>query len=334
MTETEGVRRCDYCRLPCLEETVTIRHRGVTYTFCSSACRSALEGNDRVFTEYHGFRQFSPGVTVLDAALPEGIPRNSLVLLSNRPGTREGALRTELAWRTLQRGEPAVVVSFLEPPISVLQGFVSLGWNPIPHLEAGRLSILDCFTYRVDDRDRMAGRMDDWNTHLQAAAEPATRTVGKPADISRVLDSLERSLAGQGVNDTGVVVVDSLTELGVLAQPGQAHDLLKDMRATICKGQFVPVFTGAAVGDTAEGFPHDLEYLVDGIVDMGLNPDLVEDQLVKELRVRKMGGVPVRSQWTAYDFAEGTGLVPLDIAGCTEEGDPDDDPGGDESANS
>jgi KaiC/GvpD/RAD55 family RecA-like ATPase len=305
--------RCDYCRLPCVAGTVVTEHDGSRYRFCSAACRDALDRHEHVFTEYHGFRRFSPGVSALDAALPVGVPRNSLVMLSNQPGTRDEALRAELAWRALQRGEPVVVVSFLEPPVSVLQEFVSLGWNPIPFLEAGDLHLLDCFTYRVEDRERLLDRMNAWNAHLQSVAGPETTTVREPDDVGQVLGAVDRCLRAKEMHDTGVVVVDSLTEVGALLQPVQAYDVVKDLRADVCKGRFVPVFAGATIGENGDAFPHDLEYIVDGVVEMGFNPDLVEDSLVKELRVRKMSGVPAHPRWVPYRFAEGSGLVELEV---------------------
>ena len=315
----EDPGRCDYCRLPRVAGTVTADHDGETYRFCSAACRDALERHAHVFTEYHGFRRFSPGVSALDAALPAGVPRNSLVTLSNRPGTRDEALRAELAWRALQRGEPAVLVSFLEPPVSVLQEFVSLGWNPLPYLESGALHLLDCFTYRVDDRERLLDRMNAWNAHLRAVAEPETTTVREPDDVGQVLGAVDRCLRAKEMHDTGIVVVDSLTEVGALLQPVQAYDMVKDLRADVCKGRFVPVFAGATIGDNGEVFPHDLAYIVDGIVEMGFNPDLVADGLVKELQVRKMSGVPVRPRWVPYRFAEGAGLVELEVVAADDE---------------
>ena len=91
--DTSDIRRCDYCRLPIPGEELTRDHDGVTYTFCSEACRSALDSADKVFTEYHGFRRLKSGVSALDASLPEGIPRNSFVMLTDLAGTRSEADR-------------------------------------------------------------------------------------------------------------------------------------------------------------------------------------------------------------------------------------------------
>lgn len=311
-TPTESITRCDYCRLPCPGETVTLEADGMTYDFCSEACREAVEDGDKVFTEYHGHRRLSTGVSALDVSLPEGIPRNSLVMLTDLAGTRTEAMQAELVWRALQRHEPVVYVSFLEPPVSVVQEFVSLSWNVLPSLERGDFKILDCFTYRVDDRERMYRRMNDWNAHIRDVAEDATVTVRDPTGMGQLQNRLDKALESVGAQDEGLVVIDSLTELGSLVQPVQAYNFLKDIRADVCKGRFVPVFAGATVTGDGEKFPHDLGYMVDGMVEMRLNEDIVENALVKQLRVRKMSGVLTYPQWQVYEFTAGKGLVTFD----------------------
>jgi len=310
--EDGSINRCDYCRLPCPTQPVAMDFEGVTYEFCCEPCRDALAESNRVFTEYHGFRRLSTGVSALDASLPQGVPRNSLVMLTDLAGTRTEALQAELVWRALQRGEPVVLASFLEPPVSLVQQFVTLEWNVLPSLAAGDLELLDCFTYRVENRNRMHQRMNSWNTHLWDVAEDATTTVRDPTDVGQLQNRLDAALETVGAQDEGLVVIDSLTELGSLVQPVQAYNFLKDVRADVCKGRFVPIFAGATVTGEVEEFPHDLGYMVDGIVEMRLNEDIIEDALVKQLRVRKMSGVLTFPEWKAYEYAAGKGLVTFD----------------------
>ncbi|MFB6310195.1 MAG: ATPase domain-containing protein [Salinirussus sp.] len=307
-----AIPRCDYCRLPRPADPYQLEREGEVYKFCSEACRDALAGADRVFTEYHGFRRLETGVSALDAALPEGVPRNSLVLLSAVVGTRVEAIQAELAWRALQRDEPVVFVSFLEPPVSVIQEFVTMEWNVLPALERGTLQILDCFSYRAADRERMYERMNAWNTHLWDVAEGSTTTVRDPTDMDQLESRLDGVLEDAGMHDRGIIVVDSLTELGSLVQPVQAYNFLKDVRADVCKGRFVPIFAGATLDGDGDAFPHDLGYAADGIVELGLTEELVEDALIKQLRVRKMSGVLTYPEWEAYEYTAGEGIVTFD----------------------
>ena len=310
--DQRGIHRCDYCRLPIPHDPIAVGHDGYTYEFCSQACREALEDSERVFTQYHGHRRFDPGVDALQASLPEGIPRNSFVMLSDLAGTRTEAVRAELVWRALQRGEPVVVVSLLEPPVSLLQSFVSLEWNILPYLERDRLRIVDGFTYRVDDHERMVGRMNAWNSHLRAVAAEATTTVRDPTEIRELQSRIDNAMEDLNMQEQGIVVIDSLTELGALVQPVQSYNFVKDVRADVCKGRFVPVFASATITTDEERFPHDLDYMVDGIVEMRLNEELVEGALLKQLRVRKMNGVLTYPEWKCYEYTSGLGIVTFD----------------------
>lgn len=307
-----GVERCDYCRLPLPSAQVTEDFQGIIYTFCSEVCQTAMTEHERTFTEYHGFRRFSSGVSALDSALPQGIPRNSFVLLSSHAGTRTEALTAELVWRTLERGEEATVLTFLEPPVSVVQQFARLDWNVLPYLETGQLEIVDCFTYRLEDRERMHERMNDWNQHIHDVAAPATTTVQDPTDLRAIQSHLDRCLSERDVHDSGVVVIDSLTEVGSLVQPVQAYNFVKDLRSDVCKGRFVPIFAAATLTEGRDAFPHDLDYMVDGVLEMQLNDDLVDQGLVKQIRARKMSGVLTLPSWVVYEYTRGEGLVPLE----------------------
>jgi len=308
----ETIDRCDYCRLPIPRRTVTVDHDGQEYKFCSESCRDAQADHDQVFTEYHGFRRFQPGVSALDASLPQGIPRNSFVMLTDLAGTRNEAVHAELVWRALQRGEQVIVMTFLEPPVSFIQTFVTLEWNILPYLEENLLHIVDCFTYRVSDRDRMFDRMNSWNRHLSAVAADACTHVRDPSEIGELESRLDSALEAHDMQDEGIVVIDSLTEFGTHVQPIQAYNFVKDVRADVCKGRFVPIFAGATVTSEENTFPHDLEYMVDGIIEMRINPEIVEDALVKQIRVRKMSGVLTYPEWSVYEYTSGQGIVTFD----------------------
>jgi KaiC/GvpD/RAD55 family RecA-like ATPase len=293
---------------------MTVEHDSVVYEFCTEACRNAMAQSDRVFTEYHGFRRIRTGVSGIDKFLPQGFPRNSFVLLANDVGSRDDALQAELVWRALKRDEPAAVVSFTEPPISVVENFLSLDWNVLPYLESGQLHIVDCFTYRMDDRDRqrMFDRMDQWNRHIYDITKPVTQTIRDPSDVSELHNKLDNCLETLEMSDCGVVAFDSLTEFSTLVQPVQAYNFVKDVRADVCKGRFVPVFAGATFTSEENDFPHDLGYAVDGIVDMQVNGSIVDDTLIKRIRIRKMNGVLAIPEWVAYEFTAEKGLVTFD----------------------
>ncbi|MFC6731233.1 MULTISPECIES: RAD55 family ATPase [unclassified Haladaptatus] len=310
--EGPDVVRCDFCRHPIPEEPVLASDEAVDYQFCSLACRDALETSEFVFTEYHGFMWFDPGVSALEQSLPQGAPRNAFVLLSGPAGTRDRALQAELVWRTLRRGESAVIVTFQEPPGSLVQQFLTFDWNVLPYLERDQLHILDCFTYRLSTRERMYERLNEWNQHLYRVAQGATTTIRDPTDIDEVTNKLDNCLENHHIVDSGMVLIDSLTEFGALVQPVRAYDFVRTIRADVCKGRFVPVYAGATVVTEESLFPHDLEYVVDGVIDLRLTESLVPDTLLKQIRIRKMKGVLVIPEWHTYEYTSGLGMVTFD----------------------
>ncbi|WP_436927834.1 ATPase domain-containing protein [Halosimplex amylolyticum] len=313
--------RCDFCRLPIPGAPVTAEYDGEQYAYCCESCRESARTHEKVFTQYHGFRRVPTGVAPLDESLPQGVPRNSFVLLTDLAGTRTEAIQAELVWRALLRGEPAVYVSFLEPPMSVVQEFVTLDWNVLPYLESGQLQILDCFTYRLENRERMYDRLNEWNAFLSDVAAEATTQVRDPTELGELSNRIDGVLEAREMEDRGIVVVDSLTEFGALVQPVKAYAFLKDVRAEVCKSRFVPIYAGATVTGEDQQFPHDLNYMVDGIVELNLNEELIEGSLVKQIRVRKMSGVLTLPKWVSYEYTAGEGIVTVDL----REGPPDED---------
>lgn len=313
MTTTDAEpARCDFCRHAIPLEPVELEYEDKAYRFCSAACKEAMADGEFVFAEYHGFRRMETGVAGLDAKLPQGMPRNSFVLLAGVAGTRTSAVECELVWRSLRRDEPAVAVVFTEPPVGFVQRFLELGWNVLPYLERGDLRIVDCFTYRVEDRERMYDRMDRWNRHLDAVARDATETVRDAGDMSEIHNNVDNCLEDREMSDRGVVVIDSLTELGSLVQPVQAYDFVKDLRAHVCKGRYVPVFATGTYQGNAEAFPHDLSYVVDGIVQLEQNAEIVRDTLIKRVRIQKMRDALSYAEWSAFEYTAGLGMVTFD----------------------
>ena len=310
---TRDSEACDFCRMPIPEQSVEATVDGRRYHFCTVACRDELRRTTAVFTEYHGFRRIDPDVEGLDRALPQGIPRNSFVLLSGDAGTREDTLGAELIWRTLERGEPAVLVTFTEPPISVIQRFLDMRWNVLPALESDHLRIVDCFTSRIAEPDRFRKRLNDWNQHLLTLTDPQTVTVEDASATTEIRNKIDNSIGGLEMVDRGVVHIDSLTEFGTLVQPVQAYDFIKNLRANVCKGRFVPIFGGATRhNEELDEFPHDLSYVLDGIIELDLSGSVIEDTLLRRLRVRKMNGVLAITEWKAYEFTAERGLVIFD----------------------
>lgn len=267
---------------------------------CSEHCRDAYEAGDEPFAGRVGFKRFSTGVAALDDLLPQGIPANSFVLLAGEEGIRHRGLQTELVWRALRRGEPAVVISFVDPPIAVVEHFFTFGWNVLPYLESGQLQVVDCFTSRLREEHRSPEHQVPWNEFLRGALEEAVTVVRDTGDLRETENRLHECLVAREMVGTGLVVVDSLNEVEIQGQGHETEQFVKEIRGDVCARKFVPIFA-STTGTEDRKFAREHAYLFDGIVQMRRNDSLVEGAWLKELGIRKMDGVPYRPHWVAYE---------------------------------
>lgn len=115
-----------------------------------------------------------------------------------------------------------------------------------------------------------------------------------------------------GMRGEGVVLIDSLYELGTLTQPVHAYNFVKDVRADLSKGRFVPVFGGASTAVDESQFPHNMTYLVDGLVELVLWQNASLPGFQKHVRVPQVQGTATRPQWIPFEYESGRGMVVLD----------------------
>lgn len=289
--------------------------------FCSTACATGHERGEESFAGAVDYKQVRLGVDVLAAGLPAGVPGNAAVLLAGEEGTRLQGLLQECVWRALERGEPAVVLSMDRPPCSLVDSFLAHGWNVLPFLESGDLVVVDLFTERLHDEPMLRRRANRWNRYLQAVLEDAVTVVRDPSDVLEIANQVDGALVDAGVGETGLVAVDYLTELAAFAQEARATNLLRELRALVCKSRYVPMLAGASVERYEDlyptEFPHDHEYLFDGIVDLELENGEDGDRRAR-LAVRKMDDAPVVPRWFDYEFRPGSGFVALEPSLETE----------------
>ncbi|MFC4248920.1 ATPase domain-containing protein [Natribaculum luteum] len=300
-------RRCAYCGYSIPEEP----HRSEAgREFCSRSCLEAFDEEESIPAE-DAYERFETGVEPLDSLVPTGLPADAFLLLSGEEGTRRSELLTELVWRALERGEPAVVVAYVDPPTAVLERFFRQGWNVLPYLEDDRLRIVDCFTHRLEDRDEFVTTLNEWNRFLADAGDDAVIDVERPGDVRAVANALQRGLDDLEMTETGLVVLDSLDELDALVQDQLVHNFVKDVRASVCKARYVPIIAAATPADDDGRLVGD-EPVYDGVVDLRLTDRLVPESRLKQLGIRKLVGTAYDPQWTAYEHAPGRGLLSFD----------------------
>lgn len=304
---------CDHCHYPIPGEPIEDEDDG---QFCSTACHDAAE-SDSTLTEPSAYKRVATGVEPIDSLVQEGVPADSFVLLSGEEGARREELLTELVWRAVERGEPAVVVSYANPPTATLERFFENGWNVLPALENDRLRLLDCFTHRLSDPDRYRDSRTEWSSFVGEAAADALVEVEDPSDLRSVADGLQEALEDLEMSETGLVTIDSLDELARPIEEAQVRDFVTDVRATVCKARYVPVVAGATAIDSTSA--HD-EYGFDGIVDLRLTDRLTPGARRPQLGVRKLTGARYLPQWITVEFEPVRGLVAAEQSGAPASG--------------
>lgn len=292
---------CDHCHYPIPDDPV----ESDDGRYCSTACREAADG-DSTMADPDAYKRVATGVEPLDSLVPTGIPADSLLLLSGDDGTRRAELGIELAWRALERGEPAVVCSVSNPPTATLERFYQNGWNVLPALENDRLRIIDCFTYRLEDRDSFFDDRNDWSTFIGETAEDAIVDVRDPSDRREVANRLHGALDDLEMSETGLVTIDSLDDLESVLHEQSVHEFVTNVRATVCKARFVPVVAAATTAE--QGDPPVPEHVFDGIVDLRLTDQLTPAARLKQLAVRKLTGAQLLPQWVTYEHEPARGL--------------------------
>ncbi len=268
---------------------------------CSQRCRDSLESGTEPFAGRAPFKRFSTGVSVLDSLVPNGVPATSFILLSGPSGIRHRGLQTELLWRTLTRDEPAIIITFVDPPIAVVEHFLKFGWNVLPFLESGSLRIIDCFTSRLREEHQHPEHQSEWNEFLGELLDDPVSIVRDTGDLMSVEDHLHEQLEQNDMIERGIVVIDSLNEVDIQGHESETEQFIKEVRADVCSRKFVPIVTSHSNTEN-DPLTRDYTYLFDGIIGMRRNDSYIDGVWLKELSIKKMDGALYRPQWVTYEI--------------------------------
>ncbi|MFX1511360.1 MAG: RAD55 family ATPase [Promethearchaeota archaeon] len=245
------------------------------------------------------------GVSVLDVALPEGVPRRAFIVVGGEAGTGKTVLLTELAWRALERGEHVIYAILENDPLAVLTRFKRLKWNLDPYIKKEKFTIFDGFSHILNEtlrkRKKITSPRDDMLRNCVTRFDPTRMTTVVDAFYS-VLE------ASQDLGEEAFVVFDSLTELFSLLAGETFFDTLKQLRAMTLRAA-APFICAAHYG-VVEKFPSTISYLADGLIDLRFQPQLMQQGiLVKQIRIRRMSGVKSFPIWLTFDVEHGQGIV-------------------------
>jgi KaiC/GvpD/RAD55 family RecA-like ATPase len=307
---------CAFCGYQIPVDPIWITDAGLA--FCSDRCADAYRAGDQPFAGGDSFRLVTTGVSVLDTLLPWGMPANSIVLLAGEEGMRHRGLQTEFIWRTLQRGEHAVIVSFVDAAISIVEEFLAFGWNVLPYLETGRLHVIDCMTNRLREEHQTPEIQTDWNAYLEGFLDDAVTLVRDPTNLREVETKLHDAIETLDIVGSGAIVIDSINEASVQGREVRLEQFIKEVRTDVCKRLFVPILTSTTITED-EDFAENNAYVFDGIVDMRHNEELIPNLRLTQISIRKMDGIQYRPDWLTYQSRGTQGFVAIDLGALIEQ---------------
>ena len=227
---------------------------------------------------------------MIDSLLPDGIPRNSFILLFGEGGTGKSVALTQAAGNRIRLGEPCIFVTFDDSPSSIINNFIRLGYEIRPALTNGLLRIVDCFSFRA----RMPPKPSD-----------GIKLVQNPKNYHELTGTLLST--AEGMEGKGTMFIDSLTEFFTIGEPTSTLDTVKNWRVEFCKMMDITVFATYHIGlKSIDEVAAMIDYLVDGIIDFRFDPLLAQQGLLaRQLRVRKMKGASHDTVWHYFTIERG-----------------------------
>jgi len=238
------------------------------------------------------------GVEVLDSAIPNGIPRNTMIVLHGEGGTGKSVFLASIAYNRLQAGEPVLFATLDDDPVSLIQLFQSFGWNLDEYISKNLFRVIDCFTYRV----KTPGPPRDY-----------VYRVVNPREPNDLVEAVSAAMNDMGMNRKGAIFIDSLNELLSQSEITSALETVKMIRALAPKTRRVSVFATLHTGiESLLEILFTLEYTVDGIIEFRYDPALAQLGMpIKQLQVRKLRGTRHTAVSIPYTISY-EGIRPVD----------------------
>jgi len=243
--------------------------------------------------------RFNTGIAALDEVLPNGIPRNNMVLILGEGGTGKSVFMVQLTYSRLVSNEPCIFLCFDDVPLAVAQCAASFGWNFIDYANKGLLRFIDCFSFRMSP-DKTS--IPEYVVYVE-----------NPRELYNLIDIVTSLMDRMNMHGRGAVFIDSLTELFSLSETAVALEVVKILRAECCKERNVPIFGTFHFGiKPFDDIEQILEYVVDGIIDLRYDPQYMQQGfLVKQFRIRKMKSVPHHTNWVNFNV-NSSGIFKVD----------------------
>ncbi len=201
------------------------------------------------------------GIAGLDFVLDGGLPSGQPTLMRGGPGTGKTAIALTFFCRGLERGEPAVLVTFDESPEALIRHAESLGFPLGEHIEAGRGRVLDM---RPNRADLVAGEVTEL-TAVLARLGHALDQLGAYLLVIDAVDGMEESFD---------------TQTGLRAELTRVFDWIRERDATT-------IITSGEQTDFSKRYGLE-EYIADCVI--LLKQEVEHRRMTRLLRILKRRG--------------------------------------------
>jgi KaiC/GvpD/RAD55 family RecA-like ATPase len=241
-------------------------------------------------------------VDILLYVLPEGIKRNSLVIIAGEGGSGKSALLANIAKSVVKNNEPLLYLALDDDPATIVDQLISFNVDVEKAFNEGRFGIIDGFSYLIKGK--------------KGRSHPMVLDEVNPGDLDNLVYSILKHVDYFNMRGRGMVMIDSLNEIMITLDPTRIIEFVKTIRANIAKHRGVT--TIATLHTSTEDFLSyllNIEHLVDGIIEMQTLKDknLGELQIpLRQMLVRKMKGVTHRAVWTLFTIDK-EGVKPVVI---------------------
>jgi KaiC/GvpD/RAD55 family RecA-like ATPase len=221
---------------------------------------------------------------------PEGIPRNSFIIIAGEGGSGKSMLLTSIAKSLLKNGEPVLYTALDDDPKTVVQLFSALNLNVVEYVKRELLFIIDGYSYRVRGEHR--------KMHVSVIAEI------DPHNMHHTISTIIGILDESKIVGRGALIIDSLNEFLSYYKPEELAEYIKDMRANISKVREVVVFASLHTStQVAKDLLNHIEHCVDGVV-IAQRSGVEKGQVTTAVLVKRMKGLVRKQGWVSYTIDE------------------------------
>jgi len=223
--------------------------------------------------------------------LPEGIPRNSFILLTGSGGSSKSVLAMTMVKYFLEKKLPVVYLALDDDPKSIVTRLKLFDIDVIEYVKNNLFMIIDGYSFRIRDKKE--------KMHMSVVEEI------DPQNIDQVLYTLMRVIDEKQLGNRAFLVIDSINEFLSHYEPHRVAEFLKSVRANITKNR--NILTLAILHTSTQmlrEFQLSLEYIVDGLIitEIVVQPSSRESMPIslRQLIVKKMKGVRHRIDSVLY----------------------------------